>query len=203
MLSSVGQRDMISPMRILRNLAYLAVLTFLVACGDDPISHSEPVGIELKAESGKVVGNTLTDEKSITTESGNPYGAFVNDARDALGGADPSSIDITEVTMLLGGTSTGVSSLGEIFDGQVDVQIQVDTTDDTFSVAHAMIDSTTDAGPISLVADYTPESVSAENFDRILSGSFKLSFRGPVQPDFAGLGAKGDLQITLTFVAFE
>jgi hypothetical protein len=180
-----------------------SLILHLAACGGDPISHSEPVGIELKAESGKVVGGVVTDEKNINTESGNPFGAFVSNARDALGKADPGSIEITEVTMLLGGTSTGVASIGDIFDGRVDVQFELDTSNDTLQVAHATIDSTTGAGPIPFDVDYDPATLSQANFEQLLAGSFKVIYRGPVQPDFAARNAKGDLQLTFTFEAFE
>lgn len=69
----------------------LLVLVVLAACGDDPVSFSAPVGINLKAKSGDVSNNVVSDEKGITTESSNPYGAFVTDARAQIG-RDPGSI---------------------------------------------------------------------------------------------------------------
>ena len=54
-------------------------LCALAACGSDPVSFSEPVGIELKAKSGDVTNAAMTEQKDITTESGNPYGKFTSD----------------------------------------------------------------------------------------------------------------------------
>lgn len=52
----------------------------VAACSDDPVSYSAPVGINLKAKSGDVSGTAISEAKSITTETANPYGAFVGDA---------------------------------------------------------------------------------------------------------------------------
>ena len=87
----------------------LAAIVALTACGDDPVSYSSPVGINLKAESGAVSGTAISDEKGITTESGNPYGAFVTEARKALG-RDPSRIELDGLTLTLGANSTGVTA---------------------------------------------------------------------------------------------
>src|SRR5256885_7155216 len=100
------------------SLFFLAVS--LAACGSDPVSFSAPVGINLKAKSSDVSGTSLTENKEINTESGNPYGAFVTDARAKLGGKDPSVIELSGLTLLLGGTSTGVTTLDQVFTGDVD-----------------------------------------------------------------------------------
>ena len=86
----------------------LALLS-LVGCSDDPVSYSSPVSINLKAESGAVNGAAISDEKGITTESGNPYAAFVSDARAKLG-RDPGRIEVDGLTLTLGAQSTGVTS---------------------------------------------------------------------------------------------
>ena len=76
----------------------LIALCLFAACSDDPVNYSEPVGIELKVKSGEVSAlNALSPEKSITTESGNPYGAFVTEAENRLG-HDPSNIVLDKVT---------------------------------------------------------------------------------------------------------
>ena len=106
------------------------------ACGgDDPVSYSEPVGIELKADADKVVTGSLTDDKGITTESGNPYGGFIANARTALDGASPSRIEVAEVSLLLGAGSTGVTQLGQIFAGNFEVLFEMNDTNDTVMVA--------------------------------------------------------------------
>ena len=75
-------------------------LVSLAACGDDPLSYSAPVSINLKAKSGDVSSNAISDEKGITTESGNPFGAFIADAQDTLA-RDPSSVEVDDLTVLV------------------------------------------------------------------------------------------------------
>ena len=98
-----------------------AIFVTLVGCGDDPVAHSSPVSINLKVKSDDVANGVLSERKSITSESGNPYGKFMSDARDALGGNEPSHIEINRLELFLGASSTGVSTIGEVFSGAVDV----------------------------------------------------------------------------------
>src|SRR5258706_10931080 len=93
----------------------------LAACGTDPVNYSAPVGIELHAKSADVNMSVVTEQKDITTETGNPYGAFVNAAKAKLGGKDPSRIEIDSLTLTLGAQSTGVSKLDDVLTGDIDV----------------------------------------------------------------------------------
>src|SRR5262249_39031144 len=108
--------------RCVGELMKLAVFTVvsMTACGADPTSYSSPVGINLKAKSGDVSNNAISDDKAITTESGNPYGAFVNDAQTRIG-RDPAAIEIDNLTLALGAQSTGVTMLDQVYTGDVDV----------------------------------------------------------------------------------
>ena len=109
----------------------LAMLVPLAACGDDPLSYSGPVAINLKAESGAVNGTAISDEKGITTESGNPYGAFIGDARTRLG-HDPSHVEIDGLQLTLGAQSTGVTALDQVYTGDVDVLFLMNDTNNTY-----------------------------------------------------------------------
>ncbi len=179
-------------------------LAMLTACGgDDPVSYSAPVGINLKAKSADTVNDVVADEKGITTESGNPYGGFISDARVALDGADPSSIELTAVELLLGGNSTGVATLEEIFQGTVDVQFQMNDSDNSYPAASADIVEPVGAGPVEFSATFDSGDVQGDDFTRLLGGSFKVIIRGPAATDFTTKGADADLQLTFTFEAFE
>jgi hypothetical protein len=183
-------------------LALSTSLTAACGGGDDPVSYSAPVGIELKADADKVVDTTITDEKNITTESGNPYGAFVQDARNELG-RDPGEIDVTGVDVRLNDTM-GVTNLNEIFDGSVEILFQMNTTSDVMPVATVTIDSTTEGGgPIDAEIDFVPEDFVDANYDDLVGGNFKVVYRGPANATYAGTSNKADLQITFTFEAFE
>lgn len=178
-------------------------VTALAACSDDPVSFSEPVGINLKAKSSDTVGGVVSDEKGITTESGNPYGKFVSDARTSLGGADPSHIELSGLSLTLGAGSTGVSTLGEVFTGQVDVQFIMNDTDNVIPAGGGMIAATANGGPLTLDATFDSAGASSVDWAKILGGSFKVAIRGPAGVDFETKGADADLQLTLTFQAFE
>jgi hypothetical protein len=174
----------------------------LVGCGDDPVSYSAPVGINLKAKSADTVNNVVTDEKGINTESGNPFGAFVTDANRELG-RDPGSIDVEEVTVLLGAGSTGVTRLGEVFTGNVEVLFQMNDTNNTYPVAAGTIEATAAGGPIELGASFDAGAVVGVDYDKLLGGGFKVIARGPAATGFQTKGADADIQVTLTFAAFE
>jgi hypothetical protein len=189
--------------QILRlSIPALASLT-LVACGDDPVSYSEPVTINLKAKSSETVNNVVADDKGITTENSNPYGSFVANARTALGGKDPSTIALDSTTLTLGAASTGVLGLGEVFTGNVEVNFTTNDTNNTYPAAWGALAATDGSGPITLTSGFDTADVSATDFTKILGGSFKVGIRGPAGANFATKGADADLQVTLTFTAFE
>jgi len=174
----------------------------LAACGSDPVSYSQPVGIELKAKSGETANNVITDDKEINTESSNPYGAFVSDARAKIGG-DPSRITVDHVELLLGAGSTGVTTLGEIFLGNVDLLFEVSDTNDTFTVGSVAIDAETAAGPIGVDTTFDTDDANDADFAKILNGSFKVVMRGNAALGFTTKGADANIQATFTFAAFE
>lgn len=174
----------------------------LAACGDDPVSYSEPVGITLKAKSSDTVNNVVTDDKGINTESGNPYGAFVSNARRELG-RDPGSIDVEQVTVFLGAGSTGVTRLGEVFTGNVEVLFEMNDTNNSYPVAAGTIDAAATGGPLELGTSFDSDGVPDLDYAKLLGGSFKVIMRGPAATGFSAKGADADIQVTLTFAAFE
>jgi hypothetical protein len=178
---------------------YLA-FALLAACSSDPVSFSAPVGIELKAKSGDVAQSVVTEQKGITTESGNPYGAFVNDATGKLGRA-PSRIDIDSLTLTLGAQSTGFSTLDEVVTGDVDIAFLVNDTNDTLDAAHVTAPS--GAGPDDMDPSFDFTAASPADQIKLLNGSFQVVLRAPAAPTFTGKGATASLQATFTFTAFD
>lgn len=185
-------------------LAAALVALALAACGgDDPVNYSQPVTINLKAKSSDVDNGALADDKAVTTETSNPYGAFVSAARDALGGADPSAIELDAATLTLGASSTGVLELGEVFTGNTEVNFTMNDTNNTYPAAWGAIAATDGSGPLALTTGFTSDGFSTTDFDKLLNGSFKVGIRGPAAAGFAAANADADLQVTLTFTAFE
>ena len=172
----------------------------LAACGDDPVSYSSPVAINLKAKSGDVSNNAISDEKGITTESGNPYGAFVNEARRMIG-KDPARIELDRLTLVLGAQSTGVTKLDEVYTGDVDVAFIMNDTNNTYDAGHVINPS--GVGPVDVVIVFESSAVGSVDYGKLLGGSFKVVIRGPVAATFASKGAEANLQLTFTFAAFE
>jgi len=176
------------------------VLVSVPACGSDPVSFSAPVGINLKAKSGDVANSAISDDKAITTESGNPYGAFVSDAQAKLG-KDPTRIEIDELTLTLGAQSTGVTALDEVYTGDVDVAFITNDTNNTYDAGHVM--NPTGVGPVGVDVAFQSGDVSDADFAKFLGGSFKVVIRGPAAASFSAKGAEANLQLTFTFAAFE
>lgn len=179
-------------------LGIACVLVLAVACGDDPVSVSEPVILNLKAKSGDTMNGTVEAKKGVTTESGNPYGKFIGTAKDRLG-RDPGRVEVDFVTLLLGGQSTGVTALEEIFTGKVEILFVMDSGDNSYPVAHVMNPAGTQAN---LSVDFTG-MIAAGDWQGFLGGSFKIVIRGPAAAGFESKGAEADLQVALNFSAYE
>ena len=188
--------------RLILSVVSCSLVASLAACGNDPVSYSQPVTINLKAKSADVANNVVADEKSITSENSNPYGKFVNDARAAIG-KDPSRIALEDATLTLGANSTGVITLGEVFTGATEVNFTTNDTNNTYPAASGVIAATAGSGPLALTTAFSTDPLSTTDFAKLLGGSFKIGIRGPASVGFAGKGADADIQVTLTFSAFE
>lgn len=190
---------------ITRLSSVTAAVTILAlsGCSDDPVSYSAPVGINLKAKSADTTNGVVSDEKGITTESGNPYGAFIADAKQRLGGKDPSAISLDKVELFLGAGSTNVTKLGDVFDGTVEVLFQINDTNNSYPAASGAVPAATNAGPTDLGAAFDSGALPEFDYLKLLNGSFKVVTRGPAASGFTTKGADADLQITFTFAAFE
>jgi len=179
----------------------LVALPLFAACGSDPVNYSAPVGIELKAKSGDVSSSVVTEQKDITTESGNPYGAFTNDATAKLGGVAPSRIELHDLTITLGAQSTGVTALEQVVTGDVDVAFIVNNSNNTYDAGHIM--NPTGVGPDTMDVVFDWSQVAAADQAAMLGGSFKVVLRAPAAATFASKGADATLQTTFTFDAFK
>lgn len=179
----------------------LLALVLLAACGDDPVNFSDDIGIEVKTKSGDAVDNAITEEKGITTESSNPYGSFITEARNVLG-HDPSDIKLEKITITLGGQSTGVTTLEQVMTGDVYVKFLMNDTNNTFTVGH--FGTPTGPGPFvghpsfSMARDVTDADIA-----KVIGGSFKVVLNATPAADFSTKGAEASLQLTFTFSAFE
>ena len=190
----------------MKKLLALAALALLAACGgSDPVSFSAPVGISLPVASKDASSGSISVGKNINTESGNPYGAFVNEAHARIG-HDPSRIVLAATTLkLLAGTSTGVTALEQVFTGSVTISFQMSGTGATYQAAQIV--NPAGVGPVSLSAGFDSSSLPAADRASLIQGQFKVLLSGTPPGGAAGAFATGsdlaDLVATFEFVAYE
>ena len=172
------------------------------ACGRDPVSYSAPVGIELKAKSGDAPNGVIAEQKDITTESGNRTARSSPMPRPSSAATTPAPSSSIALTLTLGGQTTGVTALDEIFTGPVDVQFLMNTSSNTYPV-----------GTVTDPVGHRPGRRRRDSFDDTQVGGRRLdrAARRPVQGGatrqrrlgFTTKGADATLQLTFTFAAFE
>lgn len=177
-------------------------LAFAAACTDDPVSYSAPVGITLQVRSNDVATDgTMTLDKMITTESGNPYGKFIGDAQTKLG-HDPSLIELDSVSLTLDTTkSTNVASLDQVMTGDSFASFVINDTDTV--LAAAKFTNPTGIGPFAGSSTFDMTTLAEADIDKLVGGSFKVALDAPAAAGFEALGADAVLQLTFTFSAFE
>jgi hypothetical protein len=184
-------------------LLWLALfVTVLAACGDDVVSHSGPVGIHLAFSSGDVSGGRVGDDKNINTESGNPYAAYMAEAREVLG-HDPSRIEVDSLTVRLVAPAGSVTTLGGIYDGPTALTFVMNSTNTVMPVATLAIVAATGAGPVPMDVAFDSGGLSADDWASLKDGNFKVVIDGPAQGDFEGASANVDLEALFTFDAIE
>jgi hypothetical protein len=184
----------------MRRLALLVMFT-AVACSDDPVNYSAPVGLKLNLQTSNVDTGVFSDEKNVNTESGNPYGAFVSGAREALGG-DPGRIELTGATIAMSSGTTGAASLGEVFAGEVELSFELDAV--LVPIAHLNVTTAnTTLGPVDMVVDFDFGALTEAQVTALIGGGFKVVATGPATEAFSTGTVDGLLELSLTFAAFE
>jgi hypothetical protein len=183
-----------------RHLSILSAAVLLASCGSDPVSYSAPVGISLDAKSADVTTGQVSADKNITTESGNPYGAFTNAAVQKLG-RDPSRIAVNSATLVLESSSTGVTGLQQVFGEAATVSFQMSGTRRLYPAAS--VPGPSGAGPVSMVVAFDSTAMSQGDYADLVDGNFKVILGGPAAADFAAASATAKTRVTFTFVAYE
>jgi hypothetical protein len=181
--------------------AALVVAALASACGSsDPVSYSAPVGISLDAKSGDVVAGQVQADKNISTETGNPYGAFVNAAEKALGHA-PSRIVVTGATLTLSPSgSTLVTALDQVFTGTVRLSFEPNGSSNSYLVAS--VASPAGTGPVPMAVTFDSSTMTAADYADLVGGAFKVALDGPAAAGFGARGATADMTATFTFEAY-
>jgi hypothetical protein len=163
-----------SMLRAVRALALAFLGLSAAGCDEDPVNATGRIVIELSGiKETDIVGGSVQKSKNVTTESGNPYGAFLHSARQTLG-RDPSRIRVTATEMTLDPGTTGVASFAELFNGTVEVILEADVGG---TVAVARVSAPTGTGPIAMgvIAD---DAALAPILAALLDGNFRVGIRG-------------------------
>jgi hypothetical protein len=181
---------------------YLSLLLLGACGGDDPVSVSDVVDLKLSVSSGDVQGGIVLDEKNVNTESGNPYGVFVQTANDEIGGP-PTRITVDGAAITIDATSNNVATLGEVFLGVTTIEFIMNGSATPYPVATLDVVAADGAGPVEFEVDFDSDNVPDADFADLASGSFKVAISGPPAATFEGANADADLTISLTFSAFE
>jgi hypothetical protein len=170
-------------------------------CGDEPVAYSAPVTLNLKAKSSDVVQGALDSEKSISSETGDPYGTFVKTARSRLGKSYPARVEVTSLSLFLGAHSTGVTTLDQVFTGPLEVLFVLDGSNNSYPAGHLAAPS--GAGPEDVEVDFAFLQLAPSDQATFFAGEFKVQLRGPAAPGFAAGAAEADLQLVLQFEAYR
>lgn len=159
----------------------MLVLAMASGCSDDgtanpanTVNYSGPVSINIdKFKDGEVRNNAFDADKSVSTESGNPYGMFLSQARATLG-RPPAAVVVDRVTLTLGRDSTGVTAFEQILGGPLTVYLSSSSS----TVNIGTVAQPTGAGPVEVVITATRDTLAPINND-LIQGSFKVGIRVP------------------------
>jgi len=176
----------------------MSLATVGIGCGHN--SYSGQVAINLDTKSSDVSAGTITTDKSITAEAGNPYALFLSNAQAKLGKV-PSNVQVSGLTLFLAATSQGVVALEQVFTGQVDMLFLMTGSGTSYSVGH--FTNYTGPGPVNATVDFDPTKIIGQDHIDLMSGNFKVVLRGVAATGFATRGADANLQNTFTFEAVE
>jgi len=158
----------------------MLVLAMAAGCGDDStnpantVNYSGPVSINVdKFKDGEVRNNAFDADRSVSSESGNPYGMFLSQARATLGRA-PAAVVVDRVTLTLGRDTTGVTAFEQILGGPLTLYLASSST----TVNIGTVAQPTGAGPVEVVITATRDTLAPINSD-LVQGSFKVGIRVP------------------------
>lgn len=159
--------------------------------GDTPLNtagYSGPVSIRVdKFKDDEVRNGVFDEDKNVNTETGNPYGAFLQDARTRLGRA-PAAVLVDRATVGLGPDSRGVLGLHEIFAGPLTLYL---------ATSAVRVDVGTVAAPTGSAQQEVTVTATRATLapiqPQLVDGGFKVGVSVPAAP---GRPASFDVKVT-------
>jgi hypothetical protein len=154
--------------------AALTAALALPACAEDPVLATDLIVITLSdINENDITSGVVEERKNISTESGNPYGEFLREARRILG-RDPGRIRVESVQITLDGSSRGVDGFQDLFPGEVNVFLDASAGG---TVYVGRTSAPTGMGPVVLSVISSDDSL-APIMDALLGGSFHVGVQG-------------------------
>jgi hypothetical protein len=164
--------------KILSRLAL--TVAALSGCGDDTtggantVNYSGPVTINVdKFKDGDVRNEAFDSDKSVSTESGNPYGAFLQTARGVLG-RPPAAVLVDRVTLTIGRDTRGVTAFEQFLGGPLTLYLA--SSQSTVNIG--TVAQPRGAGPVEVQITATRDTLAPIN-NELTQGSFKVGIRVP------------------------
>lgn len=175
-------------------LCLVSAVALAIGGCSDAVSHSETVSLKLGGmKEGDLKENKLSEEKNVNSESGNPYGVFIKNAKAQLDGRDPGQVAPVSAFLRMHSDTTGVTGFEEVF---TSMELFFSNSATTIPVGTVASPSGTSVEVV--LTDTNLEALHAS----MVSGDFKVGVRGPatIAPP-----NKFDLRITvdIKFEAFE
>lgn len=153
----------------------------LVGCGDatggggaNTVNFSGPVPINVdKFKDDEVRNESFDADKSINSEPGNPYGAFLQQARAVLG-RPPAAVVLDRVTLTLGADARGVTAFEQFLGGPLTLYLATSRT----TVNVGTVTQPRGAGPVEVTITATRDTLAPLQ-EELTQGSFKVGLRVP------------------------
>lgn len=156
------------------------LLAALSSCSDgtnggaNTVNYSGPVTINVdKFKDGDVRNEAFDSDRSVSTESGNPYGAFQQQARAVLG-RPPAAVVVDRVTLTLGADARGVTAFEQFLGGPLTLYLASSQT----TVNVGTVAQPRGAGPVEVQITATRDTLAPIQND-LTQGSFKVGIRVP------------------------
>lgn len=156
-----------------------AAMAAAAGCGDDStggntVNYSGPVTINVDKFKDDEVRNEAFDEsKSVNTEPGNPYGAFLQQARAVLG-RPPAAVVVDRVTLTLAADARGVTGFEQFLGGPLTLYLASSQT----TVNVGTVAQPRGAGPVEVTVTATRDTLAPIQTE-LTQGSFKVGIRVP------------------------
>ena len=163
-------------MKTWKTVALALAACAALGCGDDgnTVNHSGPVAITVdKFKDDEVRSGTFDRDRSVTVESGNPYGAFLQQARTVLG-RPPAAVLVDRVTLTLAADTRGVTAFEQFLGGPLTVYLASSQA----TVNLGTVAQPRGAGPVEVTLTATRDTLAPIQAD-LTQGSFKVGLRAP------------------------